>query len=130
MAIGPIAGTAYLKYDGNQLPLKGNLTVSGTPFERIGMAGQRGFEGYYETPRVAWIEADISIMAEISIEKLENITDATVTADLINGHSYVLQGAYTKGPIDVNTHDGQFRIRWEGMLCDEKGPSFIGPVQP
>jgi hypothetical protein len=117
---GPIAGTAYLKFDGTQLPLKGNLTVSGTPFERTGIAGQDGVHGYQELPRVPYIEADISTKPEISIEALEAIIDATVTADLVNGHSYVLQHAWTKGPIEINTHDGQFRIRWEGLLCDEK----------
>jgi len=117
---GPMAGTAYIMYDGNQLPLRGNLTVSGTPVERTGIAGQDGIHGYQELPRVPYIECDVSTIPGLLIETLEAITDATITADLINGRSYVLQNAWTKGPIDINTHDGQFRIRWEGLLCDEK----------
>ena len=35
-----IAGTAYFKVDGNQLPLRGNFTVSSSPVERTMLAGQ------------------------------------------------------------------------------------------
>jgi hypothetical protein len=119
MPTGPIAGTAYLKYDGGMLPLKGNLTVSGSPVERTGIAGQDGVHGYQELPRVPYIEADISTQPDISMDTLEAVINATVTAELINGNVYVLQQAWTKGPLDINTHDGQFRIRFEGMACIE-----------
>jgi Phage tail tube protein len=119
MPQGPIAGTAFLKVDGNMLALKGNLTVSSSPVERTGIAGQDYVHGYQELPRVPYIEGDISTLPEISTEDLEAITDATVTAELINGTDYVLRNAWTKGPIEINTHDGQFRIRFEGVSCDE-----------
>lgn len=119
MPQGPIAGTAFVKVDGNMIPLKGNLTVSPSPVERTGIAGQDYVHGYQELPRVPYIECDVSTLPEISLEALDNITDATVTADLINGKTYVLRNAWTKGPLDLNTHDGMFRIRFEGVECDE-----------
>jgi len=119
MPQGPIAGTAFLKVNGNMLALKGNLTVSPSPVERTGIAGQDYVHGYQELPRVPYIEGDISTLPEISTEDLEAITDATVTAELVNGTDYVLRNAWTKGPIEINTHDGQFRIRFEGVSCDE-----------
>jgi len=119
MPQGPIAGTAFLKVDGSMYPLRGNLTVSATPFERTGIAGQDNVHGYQELPRVPYIEADVSTQPEVSTEFLETVVNATVTAELINGKSYVLRNAWTKGPIDVNTADGQFRIRFEGVQCDE-----------
>jgi hypothetical protein len=99
--------------------LRGNLTVSATPFERTGIAGQDYVHGYQELPRVQYIEGDISTLPEVSTEFIEQVTDATVTAELINGKTYVLRNAWCKGPIDVNTHDGQFRVRFEGLACDE-----------
>jgi hypothetical protein len=119
MPQGPIAGTAFLKYDGGMLPLKGNLTVSGSPVERTGIAGQDYVHGYQELPRVPYIEGDISTLPEISLDTLEAVINATVTAELINGSTYVLRNAWVKGPLDINTHDGQFRIRFEGLQCDE-----------
>ena len=120
MPQGPIAGTAFLRVNGSQLALKGNLTVSGTRVERTGIAGQDNVHGYQELPRVPYIEADISTVPEqITTEQLEALIDVTVQADLINGFSYVLRNAWTKGPIEINSHDGQFRIRFEGLNCDE-----------
>jgi hypothetical protein len=119
MPQGPFAGTAYLKVDGNMYPLKGNLTVSASVVERTGIAGQDYVHGYQELPRVPYIEGDVSTLPEVSTEELEAVINGTVTAELINGTTYVLHNAWTKGPIDVNTHDGQFRIRFEGTGCEE-----------
>jgi Phage tail tube protein len=120
MPQGPIAGTASLKVNGNQIALKGNLTVSGSRVERTGIAGQDNVHGFQELPRVPYIEADISTVPEqTTTEELERLIDVTVQADLINGFSYVLRNAWCKGPIEINTHDGQFRIRFEGINCDE-----------
>jgi len=54
-------------------------------------------------PRVAYIEGDVSTLPEVSLEALENLTDVTVTAELINGTSYVLRNAWTKGR-STSTH--------------------------
>lgn len=119
MPQGPIAGTAYLKVDGEMYPLKGNLTVSISPVERNGIAGQDYVHGYQELPRVPFIEGDVSTLPEVSTEFLESVIDATITAELVNGRVYVLRNAWTKGPIEINTPDGQFRIRFEGVSGDE-----------
>jgi hypothetical protein len=123
MPQGPIAGTAYLRIDGEQIALKGNLTISGSAFERTGIAGQDNVHGYQELPRVPYIEADISTVPEqITTEDLDLLTDVTVQAELANGFQYILRNAWVKGPIDINAHDGQFRIRFEGLNCDENLP--------
>lgn len=115
----PIAGTAYLKVDGNQYPLKGNFTVSPSAVDRSGIAGQDAVHGFQELPRVPYIEGDVSTLAGLSLEEIEQVTDATVTAELRNGSVYVLRNAWTKAAFEVNTHDGQFRVRFEGISCDE-----------
>jgi tail tube protein len=114
-----IAGTAFLKVDGDQYPLKGSFTVSPSAVERTGIAGQDYVHGYAEVPRVPYIEGDISSRPEISLEDIELITDATVTAELINGKTYVLRNAWCRSAIELNTRDGQFRARFEGETCDE-----------
>ena len=115
----PVAGTAYLKYDGQQLPLKGSFTVSPSRVDRAGIAGQDGVHGYQELPRVPFIEGDVSTLPGLSVEALEQITDATVTAELLNGTVYVLRNAWCKSAFEINTHDGQFRVRFEGIDGDE-----------
>lgn len=117
--MGPVAGTAYIKVDAAMLPLRGNLTVSLSAVERQGIAGQDGVHGFSELPRVQYIECDVTTKQEISLEALDGITNATVTAELINGNTYVLREAWTRGPLEINAREGQFRIRFEGSGGDE-----------
>jgi hypothetical protein len=115
----PIAGTAFLKVDGSQYPLKGAFTVSPSPVERTGIAGQDRVHGYQELPRVPFIEGDISTLAGLSLEDIGALTDVTVTAELINGTVYSLRNAWCKDAFEINTRDGQFRVRFEGLEADE-----------
>lgn len=114
-----IAGTAFLKIDGNMLPLRGNFTVSPSAVERTFLAGQDYVHGYQELPRVPWIEGDISSTPEVSMEDLEAMVEVTVTAELANGKVYVLKEAGCKSALENNTREGQFRVRWEGTTCEE-----------
>lgn len=115
----PIAGTAFLKVDGRQYPLKGSFVVSPSKVLRNGIAGQDRVHGFQELPRIPYIEGDISSTPDIAFEDIEQVVDATVTAELINGHVYVLRNAWHKGEIEINTRDGQARVRFEGIDCDE-----------
>lgn len=114
-----VAGIAYLKADGNQLPLRGNFSVSPSAYERAGIAGQDRVHGYTENPRVPYIEGDVTLEPEVTIDYLDSITDATVTAELANGKTYVLHNAWTKSAQELNTHDGMTKVRFEGTSCTE-----------
>jgi len=113
------AGIAFVKVDGKQLPLRGNFTVSPSSLERAGIAGQDGVHGFSENPRVPYVEGDISLTQDVSVEELQDITNATVTAELANGKTYVLSEAWTKAAFELNTHDGLARVRFEGVTCNE-----------
>lgn len=110
-----IAGICFVKYDGKQLPLRGNFTVSISAFERQGIAGLDRPHGFSENPRIPFIEGDISLTEDVSVEDLENVTNATITAELANGKTYTLFEAWTKAAFELNAHDGMTRVRFEGM---------------
>jgi len=114
-----IAGTAWFKSDGAILPLKGNFTVSPSPVERAGIAGQDYVHGFSELPRVPYIEGDVSTTVDLSTEAIVAMVNVTITAELANTHTYVLKEAWFAGPQDINTREGQMRIRFEGTSCDE-----------
>lgn len=114
-----IAGIAHLTVDGQQLALRGNFTVSPSPVERTMIAGQDAVHGYQELPRVPYIEGDISTLPDFYLEDLLDETDSTVIAQLANGMQYTLTGATCKGGFENNTRDGQVRVRWEGVTCEE-----------
>jgi hypothetical protein len=133
-----VAGIAFIKVDGRLLPLRGNFTVSPSPIERTGIAGQDAVHGFSELPRVPYIEGDITLDPSIETEEIESQNNVTVTAELANGHTYVLSQAWCKAALDLNTHDGMTRVRWEGVRCVElagfttttAGVTFTGPGAP
>jgi len=113
------AGIAYLSVDGRQYQLRGNFTVSPSPVERTMIAGQDGVHGYQELPRVPYIEGDLSTVPDLNFEDLLTQVNSTVIAQLANHKQYTLQGATVKGAFELNTRDGQARVRWEGISCLE-----------
>jgi hypothetical protein len=122
------AGIAFLQIDHVQYALRGNFTVSPSPVERTMIAGQDGVHGYQELPRVPFIEGDLSAVAGLSLATLDSLTDVTVTAQLANGAVYTLVGATCKAGLEENTRDGQVRVRFEGLWCEEilsNTPPFI-----
>ena len=114
-----VAGIAFLTVDGTQMQLRGNFTVSPSPVERTMIAGQDGVHGYQELPRVPFIEADLTTTPDLSLEALLTETNSTVVALLANQMQYTLTGAVVKGGFEANTRDGQVRVRWDGLACQE-----------
>ena len=114
-----IAGIAFLKVDGNLYPLRGNFTVSPSALERAGIAGQDYVHGYSELPRVPYIEGDVSLDPALSMDAVEAATNVTVTAELANDKVYVLREAWCRSALELNTREGQVRVRFEGISCDE-----------
>lgn len=121
------AGIAFLFVGGNQLRLRGNFTVSPSPVERTMIAGQDGVHGYQELPRVPFIEGDLSTTSDLQLESLDGMTDVNVVAQLANGWQYSLIGATCKAALEANSRDGQVRVRWEGLWCEEI-PLGTGPT--
>ena len=123
-----VAGVAFLKVESDMFPLRGNLTVSPSLLVRAGIAGQDQIHGYSELPRVPFIEGDVTLDPRLSTEAIEALVNVTVTAELANGHTYVLQQAWNTAAFDLNAHDGLTRIRFEGVTCQELAPSGT-PIQ-
>lgn len=116
---GRIAGVCFIKVDGRQYNLRGNLVVSISPTERAGVAGQDGVHGFIETPRVPFIAGNFSDTDDLSINDLDAIENATITAELANGKAYILRGAWTKSAHEIDGAQGQVAVRFEGLSGDE-----------
>jgi hypothetical protein len=114
-----IAGVCYLKVDGAQYALRGNLSVAPARTVRTGVAGQDGVHGFTEAPTVPYIEGDISDLGSLSLQRLHAVNEATVTVELANGKVYLLRQAWFAGELVLNAADGTVPIRFEGMSCEE-----------
>lgn len=129
-----IAGVAFLIVDYRQYYLRGNFVVSPSVLERNTMSSQRGVTGYQEIPRVPYIEGDISLPPQISLDALEQQVGITVIARLANGRQYSLHNALCKSALDINTREGTVRVRWDGAWCEEdtwtRQPRRPRPISP
>jgi hypothetical protein len=114
-----IAGIAFLKVDGSLYPLRGNFTISPSALERAGIAGQDYIHGYSELPRLPVISGDVSLVPDLSMDDVEAVVQATVTAELANGKTYVLREAWCTSALELNSREGQVRITFQGVSCDE-----------
>jgi hypothetical protein len=120
-----VGGVAYLKVDGQNIPLRGQLVIHPNESERTGVAGQDGPQGFVEMPRCPAIEADVTTDPGFSIQAALGVSDATVQAECANGMVYVLRNAWQAGVSDINTVEGSAKFRWEGLSLDEFAGSTI-----
>lgn len=114
-----IGGIATVRANGQQYALRGDFVVSPSRIQRTGQAGMDGVHGFTATHRVPFIAGTLSTLADLSLEDLEALDDATVQADLLNGKSYVLRNAWTTAAFEINTSAGSVAVKWEGVDCDE-----------
>lgn len=110
-----IAGTAYIKVDGKQYTLGGSLTYSINTKTRTGVAGLSGVAGFTEASHVPYIEGEFYTTDEFDVRELEAVSNATVTAEMVNGTTILLQQAWQSGDIEVDAAAGTCTIRFEGM---------------
>lgn len=118
-----IGGTCYLKIDGTQYALRGNLEISPNLSTRSGVAGMDGIHGYTEKPKVPYVSGDLTDLGGLSITTLHAIDDATITVELANGKTYVLSNAWYADDPNIKADEGTVPFKFEGVDCKEMGVS-------
>ena len=114
-----IAGILYLKVDGRQYSLRGSVNISPHSRTNTPVTGQDGFHGHIEREVAPTIEAEISDRGDLSIMALQSITAATITAELVNGKTYILNEACFEGPAVLNGTEGNLTVKFFGSRCIE-----------
>jgi hypothetical protein len=109
-----VAGTCFIRVNGDTLSLRGNLTVSLGGVECESVVGIDQYHGLMEKPRASYIEADITFTEELDMKNLEGLRDVTVQVDLINGWTGVLYQANQVKAFEYTAEDGKFTVRFEG----------------
>jgi hypothetical protein len=114
-----LGGSAFLKADGKQYDLHGNLTVYTGGTEQESVSGMDGVHGYTEKPTVPFLEADLSDSGGLSLEELGAIRDATITVELNNGKVYAFQEAWVMKTPELNVADARMTVRFEAKRAQE-----------
>lgn len=114
-----VGGIIFVKVDGVQYKAKGNWTYNLGKLRKEGIAGADGMHGHKALPQVPFIEGVITDSSEMSLEKLLDVDEATVTLELANGKVISLSKAWFAGDGNGSTEEGEIEARFEGMECDE-----------
>lgn len=119
MAAVAIGGTAFLKIDGVQYQLRGNLKVNASTRNRTAVEGMDDTHGYTEKVVTPSIDVEISDAGGLSLTTLKDITASTITAELGNGKTYVLESAWSDGTADLDTVQGMIAMKFCGLSLIE-----------
>ncbi len=109
-----MAGIAYIKVDGVQFEVKGNIEAPVTQFKRepvMGLAGQIGFK---ETAREQYVKFDAGFTSDFPINQINTVTNATITVEYANGMVYTLTNAYETGDTGANGEEGSVGLYFSG----------------
>lgn len=119
MAFGPTGGVAYLKVDGLQYTLRGQLKIQPNTIESDWIANQDGTVTYMDKSVVPYMEMTLSDTGGLSLQQLSQIRNATVLAQLVNGKMYTLQQAGFWGAAEDDTEKGEVKAKFGGVACYE-----------
>ena len=109
-----IAGTCYIKMDGEQLNVEGSVSFPLMEVSREAMIGSTGVAGYKETPVTPYLKCNVFLSKGFPLEKLRSSSDMTITAECANGIVFTLKGAWLKGGTELNVSDGTTTLEFEG----------------
>ncbi len=109
-----VAGTCYIKVDGEQLVISGGVEAPLTKVKRETIV-----PGYFkEEDRTPFLKVDAVKTPGFPMNKLGNGTNMTVTAEFKDGSSYVLSGAYLVDDVNVTGDDAKVSLNFEGISGD------------
>lgn len=112
--MGRVAGTCYIKVDGEQLEVSGGVECPLMEVSRETVMGTNGPAGYKETAQRPFVKVTAVFVRDFPMDKVTKGTDMTVTAELANGKVYTLSGAYLVGEPTAKGDDGLTELEFDG----------------
>lgn len=120
MASKALGGQLFLKVDGTQYRINGTWSVQPNNTKNTGKPGRSGdIPGYTVETIVPYFEGNATDYGGLSVQALMNITNSTITCELINGKVYTLIGAWYAGDSKIDVTTADIPLRFEGTVCNE-----------
>ena len=110
-----LAGTCYVKVNGEQLELSGSMTCSMNTKNKEALVGVNGVAGFKETAVAPKIKGTFFIGSDFPLSDIVDGTDLTVTAELANGSVFTLSDAFVTGDVEYSADDGTAEIEFTGI---------------
>lgn len=109
-----IAGICFVKVDGAQFEIAGDIEIPLTEFKREAVMGLAGPAGYKETAVEPYVKVKALFTPDFPINTLRTNTTLTVTAELANGIVYTLSNAFVRGEPKAKPVEGEIEIEFSG----------------
>lgn len=109
-----VAGTCYIKADGEQFEVSGGVEVPLMDVKRETVMGSNGPAGYKETALRPYVKATVIVGPDFPLARIQSATDMTVTAELANGMVYTLSDAFVEGEPGLKNDDGTSDLEFSG----------------
>lgn len=109
-----VAGTCYIKVDGQQLVLSGAVEAPLNKTTRDTVV-----KGYFkEEEKIPFVKAEVLVPKGTNMAAITDATNATVTVEFANGKVYTLSAAYLVGDVDYSSDEGKASLEWNGSEGD------------
>lgn len=109
-----VAGTCYIKVDGDQLEVKGGVECTVGDVTREAVVSTRGVVGFKETQRVPSTKLTAIFTEDFPMEKITEGEDMTITAEFANGKVHTLSGAFLVGESTAKGEEGETDLEFNG----------------
>lgn len=109
-----VAGTCYVKVDGDQIVITGGVEAPMSDVKRETMV--RGY--FKEEDLVPYVAVDAVKTPNFPRAKLAAGINMTITAEFADGSVYVLSGAYLVDEAKVTGDDAKVSLKFEGIQGD------------
>lgn len=109
-----VAGTSYVKVDGQQLILIG---AAEAPLNKV--TRETVTKGYFkEEETTPYTKGEFLGVKETDFNKIVAGTNMTVTTEFANGTVYTLTGAYIVGEANYSSDEGKIPLEFHGTEGD------------
>lgn len=109
-----VAGTCYVKADGEQLVINGAIEAALNKLKRETIV-----KGYFkEEDNVPFVKGEFVGVSQTNWQKIVGATNATVTVEFANGSVFTLSGAYIVGDANHSSEDAKVSLEWQGNEGD------------
>ncbi len=109
-----IAGTCYIKVDGEQLELSGGVEIPMAATKKERKSSSTGVVGYAETVQEPYIKGTFYVPSDFPREKLEQSDNMTITVELANGKVYTQSESWVEGEMVMKSEEGTVDIEFSG----------------
>lgn len=115
----PQNGVVAVRVNGDPIRIKGTVTYSLGGKVREAVEGPTGLAGFAVKGMAAFVEVTSIDAEDVDLASLQGLTAQTVTVQLENSKTIVLNDASVVGLIEATTDEGEFTVRFVGATAKE-----------